>query len=59
LLASLEERSTYRELYCFLRAGNESLEEDSLVDEATRDVFILFWEAMALSTVEALPYFWE
>ena len=49
MLASLEERSTHRELGYFLGVGNRnSLDRDNLVDEVTRDVFALFWEAMAL-----------
>jgi len=42
LLANLEKRSIYRELDCFLKAGNDSLKEDDLVDEATKDVFAFF-----------------
>ena len=43
LLASLEERSIHRELDYFLKVGNrDSLEEDDLADEATRDGFVLF-----------------
>jgi len=60
LLASLEERSTYRKLDCFLGVGDkDSLEEDVLMDEATRDVFALFWEAMTLPAVEAFSCFWK
>ena len=47
LLASLEERSTYREFSYFLRVGDRDGSEDVLVDEATRDGFVLFWETMA------------
>jgi len=48
LLASLEDRSIYREFDCFLRAEDgDSLEKDILADEVARDGFILFWEAMA------------
>jgi len=54
LLASLEERFTHIELDCFLRVEDNSLDRDNLVDEATRDVFALFWEAMALPAEEAL-----
>jgi len=44
LLASLEEKSTHRVLGCFLGVGNrDDLEEEFLADEATRDVFALFW----------------
>ena len=49
LLASLEERSTHRVLDCFLGAGNEDdLKKEFLVDETTRDVLALFWEAVAV-----------
>ena len=48
LLASLEERSICRELDCFFGAENKNgLKENVLADEATRDEFVLFWEAMA------------
>ena len=58
LLASLEERSTRRVLGCFLRVGDKNdLEEELLADEAARDEFALFWEAMAGLEVEAFPYF--
>jgi len=53
----LEERFTYRELDCFLGVGNNDLNEDSLVDKAIRDMFALFWEAMAGLEVEAFPCF--
>ena len=36
-----------------MKQGND------LADEATRDVFVLIWEAMALLVVEALPCFWK
>ena len=41
---SLSTLSSYnnRELDCFLRAGDNMLKEDTLVDEAIRDVFALF-----------------
>ena len=43
LLASLEKKSTYGVLGCFLRAGDgDDLEEEFLADGATRDVFSLF-----------------
>jgi len=49
LLASLEEKSTYRILGCFLGAEDgDDLEEEFLVDGATRHVFALFWEAVAV-----------
>jgi len=41
LLANLKERSTYRELDCFLEAGDNTLEEEYLVNEVTRDIFAL------------------
>ena len=60
LLASLEERLTCGVLDCFLEAGNgDDLEEKFLADEATRDVFFLFQEAIAGSEMEAFPCFWE
>ena len=60
LLASLEERSTYRVLGCFLGAEDrDGFEEGFLVDRATRGVFALFWEAMAELEVEAFSYFRE
>jgi len=53
LLASLEERSTYREFDCFLEAGDrDGLEGDILVDEVAEDEFALFWKAMAGPKVE-------
>ena len=58
LLASLEERSTYRVLGCFLGVGDEDdLEEELLVDETARDEFALFWRAMAEPEVEAFSCF--
>ena len=57
LLASLEERFTHEELDCFLGVEDKSLNEDSLVDEATRDIFALFWKITTLPMEEALPYF--
>ena len=60
LLASLEERSTCGVLGCFLGAGDEgNLEEELLVDEAARDEFALFWEAVAGPEVEVFPCFQE
>ena len=60
LLASLEERSTYGLLGCFLGAGDrDDLEKGFLVNGATGDVFVLFWEAMAELEVEAFPCFQE
>ena len=60
LLASLEERSTCGVLGCFLGAENgDDLEEEFLVDEAVRDRFVLFWEAVAVPEVETFSYFWE
>jgi len=44
----LEERSTCRELGCFLGAGDEDdLEEEFLIDKATGDRFSLFWKVVA------------
>ena len=58
LLASLEKRSIYRVLDCFLEVGDEGdLEEEFLVDEAARDGFALFWGTVAVSEVEAFPCF--
>ena len=61
LLSNLEERLTHGELGCFLGAGdrNNFEEKEVLVDEAIRDVFALFWEAMAEPEVEAFPCFLE
>jgi len=55
----LEERSTCGELYCFLGVGDNTLEGDDLADEAARDVFALFWEAIVLLAKEVLSCFWE
>ena len=58
LLASLEERSTCGVLGCFLGVGDKGdLEKEFLVDEATRDGFALFWEAVAEPKVEAFSCF--
>jgi len=54
LLASLEEKSTHRELDCFLRAEDNILEGGNLADKAAGNVFALFWEAIALLVEEAL-----
>jgi len=54
LLANLEERSTYRELDCFLRVGNNILEGVDLVGEVTGNMFALFWEATILLAKEVL-----
>jgi len=54
LLASLKKRSTYRILGYSLGVGDgDNLEEEFFVDEVTRDVFALFWEAIAVLEVEA------
>jgi len=37
----------------------DNLEEEFLAGEAARDVFALFWEAIAGPEVEAFPCFWE
>ena len=58
LLASLKEKSIYGVLGCFLKVEDgDNLEEEFLVDEATRDGFALFWEAIAVLEVEAFSYF--
>jgi len=58
LLASLEERSTCGVLGCFLGVGDrDDLEEGFLVDKAARDMFALFWKAVAGLEVEAFPCF--
>ena len=58
LLASLEERSTHEVLGCFLGGGDgDNLEEEFLVNEATRDEFALFWGAVAEPEIEAFPCF--
>ena len=60
LLASLEERSTHRELGCFLRAGDKNdFEEEILVNETTRDRFALFQKTTTRSEVEVFSYFQE
>ena len=60
LLASLEERSIYRVLGCFLGAKDgDNLKKEFLTDKATKDVFALFWEAMAVLEVKAFPCFWK
>ena len=41
LLANLEKKSNHKELDCFLKAVNDVLEENDLMDEATKDVFAL------------------
>jgi len=41
-----------------LGAGNrDDLEEDVLVNEAARNGFVLFWEAIAGPEMEAFPCF--
>jgi len=58
LLASLKERSTYGVLSCFLEVEDgDNLEKGFLVDEAARDGFALFWEAVAGPEVEAFSCF--
>ena len=50
LLASLEERSTYEELDCFLETEDrDGLEEDVLVDKTGRDRFILFQDTNGMT----------
>jgi len=54
----LEERFTYKELGCFLGVEDgDDFEEEILVDEATKDGFALFWEAIAGSEIEAFSCF--
>jgi len=56
----LEERFTHRELDCFLGAGNrDDLEERFLADETARDMFALFWRAVAVPEMEDFPCFQE
>ena len=58
LLASLEERSTHRVLDYFLGAVNrDDLGKEFLADEAAKDKFVLFWEAIVGLEVEAFFYF--
>jgi len=57
LLASLEERSTYEELDYLFGVEDGDILEDGLADEATRNVFDLFWETITLPVVEAFPCF--
>jgi len=59
LLASLEERSTCRVLGCFLGVENRDDLKEVLADKTVRDVFVLFWGAVAGLEVEAFPYFQE
>jgi len=53
IVGQLGERSTCRELGCFLKVRDNTLEGINLADEATGNVFALFWEVIALSTEEA------
>jgi len=57
LLANLEERFTYRELDCFLEVEDNVLKGDDLANEATEDVFDLFWEAIVLQEKNTLSCF--
>ena len=57
LLASLEERSTYRELACFLGVKDNGLDRDNLIDKTIRDKFVLFWKTIEFLVVEALSCF--
>jgi len=60
LLASLEKRSIYRELGCFLGVGDrDDLEKEFLIGKATRNEFALFWEVTAIPEVKAFPCFQE
>ena len=58
-LVNLEERTTHRELYCFLGVEDDSLEGGDLVNKATGEVFALFWKTMILLAEEVLPCFQE
>jgi len=53
----LEERFIYGELGCFLGVEDRNDFEEVLADEATRNGFALFWEAMAGPEVEAFSCF--
>jgi len=57
LLASLEVRSTYGELDCFLGAGDRDDFKEVLADKTTGDRFALFWEAATVPEVEVFSYF--
>ena len=60
LLASLEKRSTHRELGCFLGVGDrDDFKKEILADKATKNGFILFWEITTGLEVKALPCFQE
>ena len=41
MLANLEEKYTHRKLNCFLGVVGDILEENDLVDKATKDIFAL------------------
>jgi len=51
------ERSTHEKLDFFLEVENNMLKDNDLVDEATENVFALFWEAIALLVEKALSCF--
>jgi len=53
----LEERSTHEVLGCFLRAGDRDNFKEVLANEAIRDVFALFWEAIVELEIEAFLCF--
>jgi len=53
----LEERSTYKVLDFFLKAGDRDDFKKVLVDEATGNVFALFWRAMVGLEVKTFPCF--
>ena len=58
LLANLEEKSTYRELGCFLKVEDrDDFKKKVLVDKATRDRFALFWKTVAELEVKAFSCF--
>ena len=58
LLVSLEERFICGELGCFLGARDkDNLKERFLVDKATRDRFVLFWETVVGLEVKVFSCF--
>jgi len=60
LLASLEERFTYKELDCFLEVVDKVLnvlEDNNFANKATEDIFDLFWEPIVLPAKKALSCF--
>ena len=57
LLASLEERFTYRVLGYFLGVGDGDDFKKVLADKTTRDMFTLFWKTAVGLKVEAFSCF--